>query len=92
MEKIMKIILFIVIIINVLIMMCVSITKPDKHTVNIIDTSYNKVIIDSIIYNINIKDSIITELKKKVKYEVEQAINDNDSIAIEQFKKLTSAN
>lgn len=53
-----------------------------------IDTVYNKIILDSIRYNIRNKDSIVIKLKKQITYEVQQAINANDSIAIEQFKEL----
>lgn len=55
-----------------------------------IDTVYNKIILDSIRYDIRNKDSIIIKLKKQITYEVQQAISANDSIAIEQFKQLAS--
>lgn len=56
------------------------------------DTTYNKVILDSIEYTIHKKDSTILELKKRTEYEMEQAINANDSVAIEQFKELAGQN
>lgn len=59
-----------------------NITKPD--------TTYNKVILDSIEYNIKKKDSVIVEIKKKIKYEIEEANNLNDSDAIILFKQLAS--
>lgn len=55
-----------------------------------IDTVYNKIILDSIRYDIRNKDSIVIKLKKQITYEVQQAISANDSIAIEQFKQLAS--
>ncbi len=55
------------------------------------DTIYNKVTLDSIEYNIIKKDSVIVELKKKIAYEMEQAINANDSDAIKQFKELAGS-
>lgn len=55
-----------------------------------IDTVYNKIILDSIRYDIRNKDSIVIKLKKQITYEVKQAISANDSIAIEQFKQLAS--
>lgn len=56
----------------------------------IVDTSYNKIILDSIEYNINKKDSTITEIKKKFEYEKNKALNTSDSDAIKQFIKLAS--
>ena len=66
--------------------------KKQNNTINIenADTTYNKVVLDSIEYNIIKKDSIIVEYKNKFEYEKEQAINDNDSSAIERFKSLAS--
>ena len=55
------------------------------------DTTYNKVTLDSIEYNIHKKEFTIIELKKRTKYEIEQAINANDSVAIKQFKELAGA-
>ena len=66
--------------------------KIDYNNVILPDTTYNKVILDSIEYNIHKKDSTIVELKKRIEYEMEQAINANDSVAIEQFKELAGAN
>ena len=65
---------------------------PTKTSVTICDTTYNIITLDSIRYNIKIKDSVIVELKKKVIYEMEQAINADDSIAVIQFKELASSN
>lgn len=65
--------------------------KQNKDNIEIIDTTYNKVILDSIEYRIRTKDSIIVELKKQVKYEIEQAINASDSDAIKQFYELASS-
>ena len=54
------------------------------------DTTYNKVILDSIEYNIKKKDSVIVEIKKKIKYEIEESNNLNDSDAVILFKQLAS--
>ena len=70
------------------------VNKYKSDTISIIksvDTVYNKVVLDSINYNIHIKDSTIVELKKKVEYETEQAINANDSDAIKQFYELAGS-
>lgn len=65
--------------------------KQNKDNIEIIDTTYNKVVLDSIEYRIRIKDSVIVELKKQVKYEIEQAINANDSDAVKQFYELAGS-
>lgn len=65
--------------------------KTNYDNVIVPDTTYNKVTLDSIEYNIHKKESIIIELKKRTKYEIEQAINANDSIAIKQFKEFAGA-
>lgn len=59
--------------------------------VNVYDTTYNKVILDSIQYNIKVKDSVIVKLKTKMQYEIEQAINADDSTAVEQFYELAGS-
>ena len=59
--------------------------------IKFVDTVYNKVVLDSINYNIHIKDSTIVKLKQKVEYETEQAISANDSDAIKQFYELAGA-
>lgn len=69
--------------------------KEHKNSVKQIvvpDTTYNKVVLDSIEYNIKIKDSTILELKKRIEYETEKAINANDSDAVKQFYELAGAN
>lgn len=65
--------------------------KTNYDNVIVPDTTYNKVTLDSIEYNIHKKESTIIELKKRTKYEIEQAINANDDIAIKQFKELAGA-
>lgn len=65
--------------------------KTNYDNVIVSDTTYNKVTLDSIEYNIHKKESTIIELKKRTEYEIEQAINANDSVAIKQFKELAGA-
>ena len=65
--------------------------KQNKDNMEIIDTTYNKVVLDSIEYRIRTKDSVIVELKKQVKYEIEQAINANDSDAVKQIYELAGS-
>lgn len=63
----------------------------DNKDVVLPDTTYNKVTLDSIEYNIIKKDSTVYKLKEEVKDEIEKALNADDSIAVEQFKSLSTA-
>lgn len=65
---------------------------PAKTSVTICDTTYNIATLDSIRFNIKVKDSVVVELKKRVDYEMEQAINADDSAAVIQFKELAGSN
>lgn len=58
-----------------------------KHN-NDTDTTYNKIILDSINVEISKKDSVINNLKQRMNYEIEQAVNANDSVAVWQFQIL----
>lgn len=55
-----------------------------------IDTSYNKIVLDSIQYNIDYRDTTIYNIKRKMKYEIEEVITASDSDAVMQFKELCS--
>ena len=61
---------------------------PNDVTDEQIDTIYNKVILDSIKYNIVKKDSIIIHYKHEMTNEIQESINDNDSNAVNRFKEL----
>lgn len=99
MEKRHKIIIVILIILCIIINIVIDSIRYNnkrdniKHdTVEIVDTIYNKVILDSIEHRIYIKDSTIVELKKKVVYEITQAVNATDSDAVKQFYELAGSN
>lgn len=95
MEKVNKICIFIVILLVVFIAGYIVGDKQnqiiDNKDVVLPDTTYNKVTLDSIEYNIIKKDSTIYKLKEEVKDEIEKALNADDSIAVEQFKSLSTA-
>lgn len=95
MEKVNKICVFIVILLVAFIAGYVVGDKQnqiiDNKDVVLPDTIYNKVTLDSIEYNIIKKDSTIYKLKEEVKDEIEKALNADDSIAVEQFKSLSTA-
>lgn len=52
------------------------------------DTIYNIVTIDSIKYNIILKDSIITKLKYEYETKIIEVNNMSDSASVELFKEL----
>ena len=62
----------------------------DKYIINKPDTVYNKIVIDSLEYNIIKKDSIIYNIKENVKEEINFAINADDSTTVMLFQKLVS--
>ena len=62
----------------------------DKYIINKADTVYNKIVIDSLEYNIIKKDSIIYNIKENVKEEINFAINADDSTTVMLFQKLVS--
>ena len=64
--------------------------KEDKIPISIQDTIYNKVILDSIKYHINKKDSVIYKLNTEMKYEINKSYELNDSATIELFYKLVN--
>lgn len=55
-----------------------------------IDTSYNRVVIDSIKYNIIKRDSIIIHIKDSIIYELQINQTADDSAVIINFQKLLS--
>lgn len=55
-----------------------------------IDTLYNTKVLDTIQYNIKHHDSTIITIKHKLRYEIEEAKTNNDTDAINQFKRLAS--
>lgn len=62
----------------------------DKYIINKTDTVYNRIVIDSLEYNIIKKDSIIYNIKENVKEEINFAINADDSTTVMLFQKLVS--
>lgn len=65
--------------------------KSKKETIeNIVkpDTTYNKVVLDSIEYNIIKKDSIIYYIKQEMKNEVIKVLELDDSSAVKLFEQL----
>lgn len=92
MDKTTKIVIVLIIILGIIWCWVDKDFAPAKTPVTICDTTYNIATLDSIRFNIKVKDSVVVELKKKVEYEMEQAINADDSAAVIQFKELASSN
>lgn len=61
-----------------------------SETTTITDTVYNYITIDSIRYNIQVKDSIITAIRYEYKTKYIEADNLDDSASVELFKRLCS--
>ena len=61
-----------------------------SETTRITDTVYNYITIDSIRYNIRVKDSIITAIRYEYKTKYIEADNLDDSASVELFKRLCS--
>lgn len=87
------IIAIIVLIINLYIGFTIGVNYEKNKYDNIvtpIDTTYNRVILDSIEYNILIKDSVIYKLNTEMKDEIDKSYELNDSSAVKLFYKLLS--
>ena len=61
-----------------------------KETIIVIDTTYNKIVLDSIKYNIVYKDSIVYKLKEEMEYEKDKVYNMSDNDAVKLFYELVS--
>lgn len=59
-----------------------------KDIIQMIDTTYNKVILDSIQINIKQKDSVINKIKYRMQYEIKKADTINNDFAVNLFKQL----
>lgn len=62
--------------------------EDKKDTIQVIDTTYNKVILDSIQINIKQRDSVITKIKYKMQYEIKKANTISNDSAVKLFKRL----
>lgn len=63
--------------------------KENKQDIiQVIDTTYNKVILDSIQINIKQRDSVITKIKYRMQYEIKKADTISNDSAVKLFKQL----
>lgn len=66
-------------------------SKIDHNNVILPDTTYNKIILDSIEYNIIKKDSTIKKIKYQMKYEVNKVYTLDDSATVKLFYQLCTS-
>lgn len=59
-----------------------------KEIIQIVDTTYNKVILDSIQINIKQRDSVITKIKYRMQYEIKKTDTISNDSAVKLFKQL----
>lgn len=59
-----------------------------ENIIQVVDTTYNKVILDSIQINIKQRDSIITKIKYEMQYEIKKADTISNDSAVKLFKQL----
>lgn len=59
-----------------------------KDIIQIVDTTYNKIVLDSIQINIKQKDSVITKIKYRMQYEIKKVDTINNDSAVKLFKQL----
>lgn len=59
-----------------------------KDVIQVVDTTYNKIVLDSIQINIKQRDSVITKIKYRMQYEVKKADTISNDSAVKLFKQL----
>ena len=64
--------------------------KEHHQQVEIIDTTYNHIVLDSIRYNIIVKDSVIIHIRHEYEDSIKQSITYDDSTSLDLFKRLVS--
>lgn len=62
--------------------------KNKENIIQIVDTTYNKIILDSIQINIKQRDSVITKIKYKMQYEIKKIDTISNDSAVKLFKQL----
>ena len=86
------VIIFLFFFINAIGLSCFNKCSNNKNTeidtIPIVDTSYNKIVLDSIEVDIKYKDSVIKRVKYEMEYEIKKINAVDDSTAVELFKRL----
>lgn len=96
MERKNKIWIFIIILIVLLVHCIIGVVIKQNSTrtpveQQHIDTTYNKVVLDSIEYRIIEKDSTIKKIKYEMKYEVNKVYTLDDSATVKLFYQLCTS-
>lgn len=92
----MKIIDWIKIILDVIVIMLLVVNIQETREIPrrgehiVLDTTINRVTIDSINFKITKFDSVINKIQVNERIEIEKAINSSDSATVELFKSLLS--
>lgn len=88
-----KIIIFIVVIYLLIVIIFITFkccrNKTDDEII-VVDTTYNKTVIDSLNRNINFQENLIYNYKTKLYEELEITNNLDDSLTIIKFKELVA--
>lgn len=63
--------------------------KNDKNKIEITDTTYNTIVLDSIKHNIIVRDSIIYHIRHDYEDSIAVVVNLDDSSSVVLFKQLT---
>lgn len=67
---------------------CSNNKNTEYDTILIVDTSYNKIVLDSIEVDIKYKDSIIKHIKYEMQDEIKKVDTISDNDAVNLFKQL----
>ena len=67
---------------------CSNNKSTEHDTILIVDTSYNKIVLDSIEVNIKYKDSVIKHIKHEMQDEIKKVDTISDDNAVKLFKQL----
>ncbi len=92
----MKIVDWIKIILDIIVIMLLIVNiqetreMPSRGEHIVLDTTINRVTIDSINFKITKFDSVINKIQVNERIEIEKAINSSDSATVELFKSLLS--
>lgn len=88
-----KIVIFIIVIYLLIVTIIITFkccrNKTDNEII-VVDTTYNKTVIDSLNKNINFQENLIYNYKTKLYEELEITNNLDDSLAIIKFKELVT--
>lgn len=79
-------------ILDVVGLICINKYSNNKNTkidtISIVDTSYNKTVLDSIKIDIKYKDSVIKRIKYEMQYEIKKVDTISDDDAVKLFIQL----